>query len=134
HFDYLCQCSPQVQGHHNCIFVGINRAGILGMLAKFVNKIESFLQGNMHEITAAEGCESVRFHANVDDPDAAWMKRHVKVIYGRRMFVCADGTRASSRLCRLGRTTESSVKCCDVADDFLKICSRPADKKMTRRF
>ena len=32
-------------------------------------ELRTLLQGNMHEITAAEGCEGVRIHANLEDPN-----------------------------------------------------------------
>jgi quinol monooxygenase YgiN len=32
-------------------------------------ELRAFLLGNMHEILAAEGCQSVRFHANAEDPN-----------------------------------------------------------------
>jgi quinol monooxygenase YgiN len=31
--------------------------------------LRSFLQGNMHEIADAAGCEGVRFHQSIDDPN-----------------------------------------------------------------
>jgi quinol monooxygenase YgiN len=33
------------------------------------DELRAFLLGNMHEILAAEGCQSVRFHASADDPN-----------------------------------------------------------------